>query len=306
MQRDDFLCGGIARIRAAVIRSTRSESGLVESDGVRILGKAVQYASSLLRYVWDLLLESTLPGDDPFANPLAGTRVPVAVLATRPSGGVEIILAPHVPDAECLGSARASNAIRLMRPAIQRLNSFDELPTVFGPQFSLAEAAVTPMVDDAIAWVRRAVFPEMRRDKPMRSPRRATMGKQWLNHNGVGQWVQTGFVPEGTNLDRVSHYVEGRDRLLLMEPLVPRKLLEELHADTRTISTRLHAHHDVLERKGTSAELFAYLLPGPYETAFLRDVEQDLEFARVINCNVHAQAEDFLRTIRENHGFPMN
>lgn len=240
------------------------------------------------------------------ANPLAGTRVPVAVLATRPTGGMEIILAPHVPDAECLGSARASNAIRLMRPAIQRLDSFDELPTEFGPQFHLAEVAVTPMVDDAIAWVRRVVFPEVRRDKTTRSPRRATLGKQWLDHNGVGQWVKAGFVPDGTNLARVSHYVEGTSRLLLMEPLAPRRLLDDLRADTRKISTRLHAHHDVLKRRDISADLITYLLPGPYETSFLREVKQDLEFARVIDCNVRTQADDFLHTIAEIHGTFMN
>lgn len=240
------------------------------------------------------------------ANPVAGTRVPVAVLATRPSGGVEIILAPHVPDAECLGSARASNAIRLMRPAIQRLDSFDELPAAFGPQFHLAEAAVAPMVDDAIAWVRRAVFPEVRREKPMRSPRRATLGKQWLDRNGVGQWVKAGFVPDGTNLDRVSHYVEGKDCLLLMEPLTPRRLLDDLRVDTRKISTRLHAHHDVLKRRGTSAELIAYFLPGRYETSFLREAKQHLDFAQVIDCNVRAQADDLLRTITTTHDLLMN
>jgi len=240
------------------------------------------------------------------ANPLAGTRVPVAVLAARPRGGVEVILAPHVPDAECLGSTRASNAIRLIRPAIQRLENFDELPAVFGPQFRLAEVAVTPKVDDVVAWVRRAVFPEVRREKTMRSPRRATLGKHWLDHNGVGQWVKAGFVPEGTNLDRVSHYVDGKNGLLLMEPLTPRRPIEELRADTRKISTRLHAHHDVLKRRGASADLFAYLLPGRYEADFLQEVNRHLEFARVVDCNVSAQADDFLHTIRETQGFLVN
>jgi hypothetical protein len=240
------------------------------------------------------------------ANPLAGTRVPVAVLATRPSGGVEIILAPHVPDAQCLGSARASNAIRLMRPAIQRLESFDELPTAFGPQFHLAEIAVTPMVDDAIAWVRRAVFSEVHTDKMMRSPQRGTLGKQWLDNNGVGQWVKTGYIPDGTNLDRVTHYVVGKNRLLLMEPLAPGRLRDDRRADMKTISTRLHAHHDVLKRRGTSAELFAYLLPGSYETSFLQEVKQGLEFANVIDCSIREQAHAFLHTITETHGFFAN
>lgn len=106
------------------------------------------------------------------ANPIAGVRVPIALLLREPEKPLVVIKNPSPPSGECLGDPYAASAIQHALPRVDRLENFDRLPALFGPQFALSEARSFYGVD-ARERLTKAIFPTFERQI------RKTDSKDW-------------------------------------------------------------------------------------------------------------------------------
>jgi len=89
-------------------------------------------------------------------DPFLGGRVPIAAIV-QSDGRLTVVRVPHLGPA-CLGRASAVAAVRLALDDLERLPSFEHLPSSMGPQVVLGEIREVPLhVDDPVGWVARAL-----------------------------------------------------------------------------------------------------------------------------------------------------
>lgn len=240
-------------------------------------------------------------------NPVSGARVAVAALL-RAEGGIRVLSPEHHPGAECLGSSRAVNLLRAVRPQLERMEDFGILPESLGPLFQLGHVQQVPVTQDMEAELRRLLFPIVTRPKVQRGPQRARQGVNWLQRNGVSlDWIRRGFRPADVGLESkakiATHFVKGNAGLLLMEPIVAAaRSRSEVLSAIELATTRLRGADHVLNSAGFKNErgFVAYLLPGSSEDAadVARRALFNFEGAGVVECSNPQEAAAFTGRIR--------
>ncbi len=241
-------------------------------------------------------------------NPVSGARVPVAALL-RAEGRIRVLSPEHYPGAECLGSSRAVNLLRAIRPQLERIDDFGNLPESLGPLFQLGHVQEVAMVQDVDTALRRLLFPIVSKPKIQRGPQRARQGANWLERNGVSSdWIRGGFRPADVGLESkvkiATHFVKGNSGLLLMEPIVAAaRSRSDVLGAIELATTRLRSADHVLNSAGFERErgFVAYLLPGSSEDAadVARRALFNFEGAGVVECGKPEQAVAFTSRIRQ-------
>lgn len=244
------------------------------------------------------------------ANPFAGAAMPIAALLER-EGEVHLIPG-RAPGAGCLGSVRSSRLVSLLMREL-RYAQFESLPISVGPQAILSEIRPVPSgVRDPDKWIANVILarhPEQGEleNTQVRGQRLASQGFRFFENYGVARYVRKRYVPEPSSalkdahsISNVSHYVRGRNRLLLMEPLSP--LRESWRSDVRDIAEMFGAYQYLLAqtRKSASTTLWAYILAGGTraERAELRSAIEP--FAdRIADTTDGPSRSEFLQQIRE-------
>ena len=238
-------------------------------------------------------------------NPIAGARVAVAALLNA-AGGVEVVRPESTPDADCLGSLRAATLLSAVRPCLERLADFSELPAELGPLFILGQVQQLPATDAPKELLARLLFPPVARAAVVHGPRSSTQGLRWLSRNGVSEkTIAKGFRPSVVGLrsevKSVTHYVKGDSGLLLMEPVVCARKPSEVKDSISKAANRLRAADHVLGKSGyeNGRSFVTYLLPGHVDEVldFARGAVADFPEATVVNCESKVEAHDFTNRI---------
>ena len=203
----------------------------------------------------------------------SGERFPVGAIVAV-DGSLEVAIADRTPGAECLGSDATYMLLRDTLDDIRQVRSFDSLPMAVGPHFELSETRVLPDLDvRAVKWVEENILPrrkEGERASRKRGPTRSTMGKEYLEQFGIGDYVSR-FNPKrdfselngvSETLPSISQGVVGAGRMLLMEPIVPKR--RQLDDDLKTVGQRFFSYRGALQTHSVSSDVgfLAYVLPG--------------------------------------------
>lgn len=243
-------------------------------------------------------------------DPFSGARVPIAALVEDKEKRVRVERSPFLPGPHCVGGRAASSIITMTLDDLRWATSFDVLPPTLGPDIHLDRARPIPeSVDDPAQWVVDHVLPKrpvLAEDQPERAPaaqRRQSKGMRFFETWKVATYVETDYsgVELGIPADvahRISHYVKGKERLLLMEPVIGAR--EDFSDELRHVSNAFLAWRKLLENHGARREpqFIAYVLEGRYgESAHAREklVEAGAE---VIDVDIPSERSRFLETIK--------
>lgn len=210
-------------------------------------------------------------------NVLNGARVPVAALVND-GDAVQVVLAPGVHGPGCLGGTREAEHLGFVRFGLQHVHEFDRLPMSLGPQVALGSPQAIPVhVERPTQWLLETVFKGTgssgESEKAVRGPRRATFGQKYFQRIGVEPFVSRRFQPHADlggvlarcvgGLDSVSHWVSGRERALLLEPVVL-GLHPDADDDVPSISKQFAAYKYAIRLAGrqlaVEPELIAYVI----------------------------------------------
>ncbi len=224
-------------------------------------------------------------------NPLAGQSVPVAALVLDADGKVSPLLAPRTLHADCLGSDRASALIQ-----------FDELPRKLGPHFVLTTPQPVPDVENPVSWVKSAVWPALRHEKPeklakKRAPALASLGREFFRRHQAAKFVHDNFrlEHEARHMEPVTHWSKAGQQTVLMEPLsAQRKNLDE---DLERVCTRVHAYHSVLH-DNPNFRILTYMLRG-LDESFKHEVRDAVQgVAEVYDVSLVDSRQKLLGLVR--------
>src|SRR5690606_35298825 len=161
-------------------------------------------------------------------------HVPIAAVV-QGRGGVTTVSAELLPDARCLGGEAYHALMEHARRLLIASPVFEEVPEELGDKFFLSDPQAVPeqAAERPEAWVERHVLPRVRQLTPgtkrPATPKRITLGRRFFENKGVARLVQNNFQPtqvwasdrNARHLHATSHYVQGPDRTLLLEPLAP-------------------------------------------------------------------------------------
>ena len=222
-------------------------------------------------------------------DPFSGLAWPIGAVVQEADGQLISAAADQPPE----GLAVSPLEARLAREVWSSLGTFDRFDTVpsgFGPYFALSEPRDLPTgVEDAGAWLRKHVLPRRSPGEKgaSRAPGVKQHAQQFFSTYGVQRYVKKrGFKAEkdwGGRLQAVAHDLEpisqwtaSRERLLLLEPIVPglQDAADIRHVATRTLAWRSQIDALTSER---AAEIVIFVLAGG---------------ARADRVAVHAALED--------------
>ena len=207
---------------------------------------------------------------DPFAEAQFALGAVVSV-------GQDVRGAPatHLPGPDCLGGAAHARLALLLSRQLGDIDSIAQIERLFGPQVQLSRPYTLPAgVADPVTWVQAHVLPRPIAAQTLsRGHTLPYQGYQFFETWGVQRHVRKTFRADtdgsawlggrGRGLQPITHWVQGPDGLLLMEPVSP--LRPKLHDDLQTLATRLLAWRSVLTPpKGppVAGRLVAYVLTG--------------------------------------------
>ncbi len=216
-------------------------------------------------------------------DPFTMGRIPVGALV-EDGGRVESVIASHLPGAECLGGQKSAALLRMIVRDLSQVTSF-ELPRSISPHARLdSENELPSQIDNACAWVKKHVLPckpgqlEGQKEEKLHDPlvRRATIGYQFFENWRVHKHVNRTFKPgrdwnnwlEGARdvLEPISHWVGGKQEILLMEPIVPEDLHHRVDDEVKDIARRFLTYRGYVEKHRPDGDrrgkLVAYILPG--------------------------------------------
>lgn len=235
------------------------------------------------------------------ANPIAGVRVPVALLLREPEKPLAVVKNPAPPSGECLGDPYAASAIQHALPRVEQLDSFERLPALLGPQFALSEARAFHGTN-ARERLTEAVFPTWQEEKAQKKSkaraRRSKLGKLWFERRGLWGIVKKTYSPS-EGIPSISHFAQSNDMLMLMEPLSSDRGEKALKNDSKDVVGRLLAHASYEGHRVARRRLVAYFLPGRYN-GLIAKVREDLGCkGDVIECGNLTQAHTFEQQLRE-------
>lgn len=209
-------------------------------------------------------------------DPISGARFPMGALV-RDGKAWRTVLAKRLPGPESLGGVKTARLLNLLLDDLEKLRTADEIYQRLGPQVLVEERTLIPdEVKDPFVWVQRFALPRKvevptSAPKQVRGPTRSTEGKRFLKTHGVGKFVRPRFEPSRfidsadqriQHLRPISQWVLGREKLLLMEPMVPRR--PQWEEDLTEINTQCSAYGFHLQEglNGHQGELIVYVLPG--------------------------------------------
>lgn len=209
-------------------------------------------------------------------DPVSGARVPMGAVI-HGENSFRVVRSNHLPGPDCLGSRRAARLLNLLIDDLESLQSPDEISIKLGPQVLVEEPQTIPSdVQNPVNWVEKHILPQgpetpQGKTSSPRRPTRSTEGKRFLEKYDVDQFVRSNFKPqkhlgeagdELRHLDKVSQWVAGDGKLLLMEPLVPRR--PNWEGDLTKVNTIFSAYRYHVDNgmAGHDGELIAYMLPG--------------------------------------------
>jgi hypothetical protein len=246
-------------------------------------------------------------------DPFLGGRVPIAAIVDRGSGSIDIARIPHIPGPACLGGLATSAVVQIILEDLESATHFDRLPLTVGPQVVFGRPWDIPHgVEDPISWIQSNLYARstvQKHDKEHRAPNRSTFGYRFFENYHVSEYVRksfhpgtdaNGFLPNAAVLRPISHYVDGRNELLLMEPIVPRRSV--WHADVSTIATTFGAYKTALrhEHSRIKTRLTAYVLAGSAKDDLHSIMSELMPFADEVidTADPHARAK-FVAQIRD-------
>ena len=246
-------------------------------------------------------------------DPFTGTRFVLGALVVNDNGEVQPVQAERLPSADCLGDRALAIAVQRLHSRLATITSAERLPDAFGPYAWLAEPSPLPGgVRDPVDWVRSLLAPEVQRDAHLRTPRgpqRSTVGYRFFETWQVAQHVRKTFQPSSdwgawlgrhaAGLQGITHWVQGDETVLLMEPVVPTR--RQFDADLREVAARFGSYRYAMEntKNGRSGDLVAYITAGgaPEQRAEAR--EALAPFAHLVVDTTNAEARGgFLGKIR--------
>lgn len=205
------------------------------------------------------------------ADPFTESRIPVAALVHH-GGRVVVVRAAHLPGPQCLGGRQFATAAQIIVEDLAREPSFDTLPVGAGPHAVMGEARSIPAsAPNPIRWVESLLAHDTgERGAPEhhRGARLATYGYRFFKNYGVSQHVKKtfqpgsdagGFLPQAHRLGAVTHFVEGSEDLLLMEPILATR--PTFDRDLSDVSQLFAAYKTMLGTDSRKrANLVAYVL----------------------------------------------
>jgi hypothetical protein len=244
-------------------------------------------------------------------DPFTGARVPVAALVEGEDRRVQVTRAPHIPGPQCLGGRAAWSVIALALESLEATTAFNELPSTMGPHFLLDEERRIPdAVFNPAEWVATRVLPkrpltsEDASEKVPHSPKRQTQGMRFFETNKVDKYVEKNFDGTGFEVNthaahHISHYVIGKNDLLLMEPVIGNR--SDLRAELRDISQAFLAWRAIFANRkvGRQPSFIAYVLGGTQKGA-LSTAREVLEESRaeVVSVDIPNERDRFVERIR--------
>lgn len=251
---------------------------------------------------------------------VSGARYPIAALVTS-TEGTKVVRCPRLPGPACLGSMPRAAAARLVVEALEREAEFESVPASAGPHVVFGEVRSIPSkVGDVEEWLCRVMgsgLPHSKEGKePSRSSQRRSRGWRFFESWKVHQFVRKGFNPaldyhgwlaeRAAVLSPISHWVPGRNRIMLMEPICPGR--ESLKKDLEEVGQRMLAYHDAIGRalvqaRPATRDLVVYVLKGGADdvraeaTRRLVEALPAPDFTIVDTANIH-QSTKFLEDVR--------
>lgn len=234
-------------------------------------------------------------------------RIPIAALVRTPDG-VTSVSAGLLPDSRCLGGVATHGVMRYGIDVLTDCQKWDRLPISMGPHFELGEEVTIPSVEDPAEWVRCAVLPFRRPEKGEFVEHRhhlSTIAWRHLEVWKVAGYVEkelrphkileTRLIPDG--VPAITHYVEGKSSVLLMEPLAVGK-----EAAKRSIGAafqKFSAYSGAWNNQGRKHINIAYVLPGAFRALPIDEVASQLSpVAKVIDTGDDSARRWFISNIR--------
>jgi hypothetical protein len=213
-------------------------------------------------------------------------RVPIAALFSA-GGATEAIPAELLPDPRCLGGIGASELLRFGVAVLATVGD-DSLPSSLGPHFEIGPSAELPRgVENPVRWIKSTALPhpmQVDSDNEVEAEKRVGT-KAW---NLLSNWGVSGYVRKRFRSDQnpelhrlppkigsITHYVQGDDLVLLMEPIALSGAgVEERIAKVHSkFSSYARAWDD---SAGRHHRRLAYILPGPQAPAVVATVMEQL------------------------------
>lgn len=250
-------------------------------------------------------------------NLILGGKFPIGALVHEDLA-TTFIKAKELPDQDCLGGARA---LLFMGALLRRLEAGAWHEGRLSHHIEYGHRVDVPRgIDKAPRrWVKDCLWPSepLKEAKATtRAPSRGYHGRQFFKACGVGHLVQNKFTNNHELFNRlkvgkaaarrpITHYVEGVDRVLLMEPLVVSKATHAVkNGVSKVIDHLLPYSYAVSENNNTFASMFVYFV------SVDRTMPVDLDwakrelssYAKVIDTGLREESADFVDLIRQVGG----
>lgn len=205
-------------------------------------------------------------------------RIPVAAFV-RDAQDSAVVHAQVLPDPGCLGSRELVTVMRSLLEALNDSEDPEKLVNRFGEHIRVGPQRDVPRGVDAVEWARLALPRNAgergAKAKRPRTPMRRKLGEHFLDSVSVLPHVYKTF--KGTESDwfiegstrgmrAISHWVPGKDRLLMLEAIAPDRL--EFDSDIREVRETVGAWRDQFARNAqvpVSVTYLAYVLRGGRE-----------------------------------------
>ncbi len=247
-------------------------------------------------------------------DPFTGARLSLGAVILADDGAVRVARVARLPGAECVGSRDLAVAVRRLHGRLASISSAEALPAAFGPYASLAAPERVPdEVPDPVVWVESLLNPVRERERAPATPRgahRSTLGYRFFETWHVDRYVKKTFKAatdwdgwlhrHAAGLQEISHWVPGKKRVLLMEPVVPTR--PHFEKDLQEIATRLLAYRYAVghSENGRRGEVVAYVTAGGPQSLRAEAIEQLTPCAhRVVDTDAVGQRSAFIQAIEE-------
>lgn len=237
-------------------------------------------------------------------DPFSGGRVPIAALVDV-GGRVEVAYAESRWEKFLPANARL--VARLVRKALAEGVGFDALPSSSGPHALLGEIRPIPKdVEQPVDWVRQAIFgvTEEATVQVLKLERRQSVGQRLLKEWHVAQWVKRGYRPTEAEtkyahlLPEISHYVQGKSGLMLMEPVIAAQ--PQFESQIQHVGTAFLAWQHSLEdaRLSRRPEFYAYVVSNGHRDSVEEARNAFRGLAKTVDVGASAEREEFLAKIK--------
>jgi len=244
-------------------------------------------------------------------DPFSGARVPVGALVKSPGSTGIGVAKLRVALGKLVGSAREIAVIDQVVSSLFAAQDLSALPASTGPQAVLGPLLSIPKsVHDPVRWVEDFI---LTRQEPVARKRNERLNRQgaglrFFSTYGVRKHVKEKFAPKDfwpripaaltQNLQPVSHWTEGANEILLMEPIVfADRGLERVQ---REVFARFSAYSQILSQVDLKATLLVYLVQGG-DASQRRDVIsgfRSLDRAATIDLEVESERQAFIEKVR--------